>query len=150
MEITDTRLVAASQRDVWAAVHDPEILRQAIPGCQSLIATEAGMEAEVTLKIGPVKATFKGDVTFDEEHPYDSMVLQGAGKGGIAGFARGRARVTLTPEGAGTRIDYSVDVTVGGKIAQLGARLIQGTATKLSGEFFDRLEAQLVSETPAG
>lgn len=123
---------------VWAALNDPDILRQCMPGCQSLTMAESGdMEATVVLKIGPIKATFAGSVTLSNLNPPRGYTIQGEGKGGIAGFAKGGADVSLTPDGENeTVLRYAATADVGGKIAQLGSRLVTSTAKKLSGEFF--------------
>ena len=125
---------------VWEALNDPEMLKQCIPGCQSLEKTgDDTMAATVVLKIGPIKATFQGAVTLSNLNPPHSYTISGEGKGGIAGFAKGGARVALTdpPEGEpGCTLNYDVEANVGGKIAQLGSRLITSTSKKLAGEFF--------------
>ena len=130
--------IAAPVEKVWEALNDPEILKEAIPGCQSLEKkSDTEMAATVVLKIGPIKATFKGEVTLKNLEPPHSYTIQGEGKGGIAGFAKGGADVTLTPDGAdATMLKYSAKADVGGKIAQLGSRLITSTSKKLAGEFF--------------
>jgi carbon monoxide dehydrogenase subunit G len=130
--------IAAPVDKVWAALNDPAVLKEAIPGCQSLeMKSPTEMAATVVLKIGPIKATFKGEVTLKNLKPPHSYTIQGEGKGGIAGFAKGGADVTLTPDGAdATMLKYSAKADVGGKIAQLGSRLITSTSKKLAGEFF--------------
>jgi len=130
--------IAAPVDRVWAALNDPAILKEAIPGCQSLDMTSpTEMAATVVLKIGPIKATFNGAVTLKNLDPPNSYTIQGEGKGGIAGFAKGGADVTLTPDGAdATVLKYAAKADVGGKIAQLGSRLITSTSKKLAGEFF--------------
>ena len=123
---------------VWAALNDPEVLKGASPGCQSLEKkSDTELTATVVLKIGPIKATFNGEVTLKNLNPPHSYTIVGEGKGGIAGFAKGGADVTLTPDGPGaTVLKYAAKAEVGGKIAQLGSRLISSTTKKLSGEFF--------------
>lgn len=139
MELTGERTIQAPRETVFAALNDPDILRQSIPGCESLEKTsDQSFDAVVTLKVGPVKAKFKGSVTLDDLNPPESYSLVGEGKGGAAGFASGKADVRLQEDGAGTLLTYKVQANLGGKIAQLGSRLVQGTANKLSGEFFSR------------
>ena len=130
--------IAAPIDKVWAALNDPEVLKQCIPGCQSLEKTsDNDLAATVVLKIGPIKATFNGAVTLKNLNPPNSYTIQGEGKGGIAGFAKGGADVTLTEDGPGmTLLKYEANADVGGKIAQLGSRLITSTSKKLAGEFF--------------
>ena len=138
MDISDEILLEAPRDQVFAKLIDPEILRACIPGCQELTQTsDTEYEAKVTLKIGPVKASFKGDVTLDLSAAPERIGLDGKGNGGVAGFARGGADVTLTEEGDGTRLAYEAKAEVGGKLAQLGNRLVASTARKLSKEFFD-------------
>lgn len=152
MELAGTRMIAADRATVWAALNDPATLRAAIPGCSDLTGTpEEGLEATVTQKIGPVKATFKGAVSLSDVVPMESYRIAGEGKGGAAGFARGAANVALSDAEEGTRLDYVVEAHVGGKLAQLGSRLIDGVARKLADQFFDNLQQQLApaEEEPA-
>ncbi|TPM28143.1 carbon monoxide dehydrogenase subunit G [Mesorhizobium sp. B2-3-4] len=130
--------IAAPVQKVWEALNDPEILKRAIPGCQSLeMSSPTEMAATVVLKIGPIKATFKGEVTLKNLKPPHAYTIQGEGKGGIAGFAKGGADVTLTEDGPdATILKYAARAEVGGKIAQLGSRLIESTSKKLAGQFF--------------
>jgi carbon monoxide dehydrogenase subunit G len=129
--------IAAPVDKVWAALNDPEVLKACIPGCQSLeMKSPTEMAATVVLKIGPIKATFNGEVTLKNLKPPHSYTIQGEGKGGIAGFAKGGADVTLAPDGDGTMLKYAAKADVGGKIAQLGSRLITSTSKKLAGQFF--------------
>ncbi|CDX26245.1 Carbon monoxide dehydrogenase subunit G [Mesorhizobium sp. ORS 3324] len=130
--------IAAPLQKVWAGLNDPDILKDAIPGCKSLEKkSDTEMAATVVLKIGPIKATFNGEVTLKNLNPPHSYTIQGEGKGGIAGFAKGGADVTLTADGAGTTVlKYAAKADVGGKIAQLGSRLIESTSKKLAGQFF--------------
>jgi carbon monoxide dehydrogenase subunit G len=139
VDITGTHRIPAPRKKVWAALNDPEILTQCIPGCESLEAVgNDAMKATVVTKVGPVKAKFTGDVTFENVLPPESYRIVGEGKAGIAGFAKGYADVILSEVEGDTILDYKVDVVVGGKIAQLGSRLIVSTAKKLSNEFFNR------------
>ena len=130
--------IAAPVDKVWAAINDPEVLRACIPGCESLEKTaDDRLAAKVVLKIGPIKATFLGEVTLENLNPPHSYTITGEGKGGIAGFAKGGADVTLTEDGPNTTVlRYTAKADVGGKIAQLGSRLIESTSKKLAGQFF--------------
>ncbi len=142
MQLTDTRDIAAPPEVVWAAILDPEVLRACIPGCQEMQGSpEQGFEAKVVQKVGPVKATFKGTVILSEMCAPESLTLTGEGKGGAAGFAKGGADVRLAPSGAGTVLSYDVEAKVGGKLAQLGSRVIDGFAKKMADQFFDNLKA---------
>lgn len=144
MELTGTREIAARREAVWAALNDAEVLRACIPGCETLTGTpEDGFEAVVKQKVGPVKATFTGAVTVSDANPPESYRIAGEGKGGVAGFAKGGADVRLTEIPAGTRLDYVVDAKVGGKIAQLGGRLIDSFAAKMADQFFERFKDQV-------
>ncbi len=137
MEMNGEERIAAPRETVWAALNDPEILKQCIPGCQSLEMTgDNEMSASVKLKIGPVSATFKGSVVLENINPPESYTITGEGKGGIAGFAKGGADVALREDGAETVLAYDVKAQVGGKLAQLGSRLIDSTSKKLAGQFF--------------
>jgi carbon monoxide dehydrogenase subunit G len=130
--------IAAPIQKVWEALNDPAVLQATIPGCQNLeMKSPTEMAATVVLKIGPIKATFQGEVTLKNLNPPNSYTIQGEGKGGIAGFAKGGADVTLTADGAdATILKYAAKADVGGKIAQLGSRLIESTSKKLAGQFF--------------
>ena len=130
--------IQAPVQTVWAALNDPEMLKACIPGCQSLEKkSDAELAAVVVLKIGPIKATFAGEVALLNLNPPHSYTISGEGKGGIAGFAKGGADVTLTEDGPNTTIlKYTAKADVGGKIAQLGSRLIESTSKKLAGQFF--------------
>ncbi len=143
MELNDTREIDAPRETVWAAILDPEVLKACIPGCQELTGSpEEGFDAVVVQKVGPVKATFKGRVTLTDMTRPEALTLSGEGKGGAAGFAKGSARVTLEgdDEAGPTRLSYAVEAKVGGKLAQLGSRVIDGFAKKMAGEFFTRLK----------
>ncbi len=146
MELSDEIRITAPRDVVYQALNNPEILQECIPGCEELIQNSPEeFEAKVVLKIGPVKAKFAGAVTLDTSNAPDGFSLAGEGKGGAAGFAKGGADVTLTEDGDETTLAYTAKVEVGGKIAQLGSRLISGTAKKLSGKFFTRF-GEMVSE----
>ena len=138
MKMTDEIRIEASREQVFAALNDPEILRKAIPGCQELDQTsETELTATVQAKVGPVKAKFRGAVTLSDINPPESYIISGEGKGGAAGFAKGKAKVSLAEDGAATILKYEVDAEVGGKLAQVGGRLIEGTSKKLAGDFFE-------------
>ena len=137
MDMTGEQRIEASREKVWAALNDPEVLKGCIPGCQTIEKlSDSEMKATVTLKIGPVKASFAGKVTLSDLDPPKSYTISGEGAGGVAGFAKGGAKVRLEEDGAATILHYEVTAQVGGKIAQLGAHLIDGTAKKLAGDFF--------------
>jgi uncharacterized protein len=144
MDLSDERVIAAGPGVVWAALFSPEVLMSCIPGCESMTGSpEAGFEATVVQKIGPVKAKFTGVVKLSDIVEGKSCTISGEGKGGPAGFAKGGAQVVLAAEGEGTRLGYTVQAHVGGKIAQLGSRLIDGFARKMADEFFSRFQAAL-------
>jgi carbon monoxide dehydrogenase subunit G len=138
MQMNDSQRIPAPKEKVWAALNDPEVLRACIPGCQSLEVTAPNeMIATVVIRVGPIKATFGGRVTLSDLDPPNSYRISGEGSGGIAGFAKGGATVRLKAESPEvTILQYDVDAQIGGKLAQLGARLIDSTARKLAGEFF--------------
>ena len=139
MKIDGEQIIAASPEAVWKGLNDPEVLRQSIPGCKSLEQVNASTyRATVETKIGPISATFNGDVELSDLDPPHGYTLSGRGSAGSMGSAKGVAKVRLTPEGAATKLIYDVDAQVTGKFAQLGARLIQGTAGILAGQFFSR------------
>ncbi len=138
MELSDEVIINASKDDVYAALNDPEILQKCIPGCEELIKhSDTELEAKVVLKVGPVKARFAGDVQLDTTGAPDAFSLTGKGNGGAAGHAKGGADVTLTADGPETTIlRYEAKADIGGKLAQLGSRLIQSTSKKLAAKFF--------------
>ena len=149
MELKQSQDIPLPVEAVWAALNDAEILAQAIPGCQELNkVSDTELTAKVKLKIGPVSATFTGEVTLSELNPPQSYVISGSGKGGVAGGATGSARVELEAieDGAATRLSYEVNAAVTGKIAQLGSRLIESTAKKLATKFFTDFIAILTPE----
>ena len=137
MELSDEFIINAPKEQVYAALNNPEILKQCIPGCEELIKhSDTELEAKVVLKVGPVKAKFSGDVQLDTAGAPDAFSLTGQGNGGAAGYAKGGADVTLTTDGGTTILRYKAKADIGGKLAQLGSRLIQGTAKKLAAKFF--------------
>ncbi|MCR6500747.1 carbon monoxide dehydrogenase subunit G [Shinella sp. CPCC 101442] len=144
MDMTGEERIAAPRDAVWAALNDPDILRACIPGCQSLtMKSPTELEATVKIKIGPVSASFSGEVTLSNLNPPESYTISGEGKGGIAGFAKGGADVRLTEDGDGTILSYDVKAQIGGKLAQLGSRLIDSSSKKLATQFFADFGARL-------
>lgn len=148
MELTGSTIIAADRETVWAHLNSAETLAACIPGCEELTGTaQDGFQAVVKQKVGPVSATFKGSVTLTNVEAPVSYTINGEGKGGVAGFAKGVADVTLAEVEGGTELSYSVDARVGGKLAQLGNRIIQGFARKMVDAFFERFKAEV--EGPA-
>ena len=148
MELSDEIVIPAPRDQVYAALTDTDVLRQCIPGCEELIRhSDTELEAKVVLKIGPVKARFSGTVTLDLAGAPDALSLSGQGNGGAAGFAKGGADVTLTEDAGATTLRYVAKAEIGGKLAQLGSRLVQGTARKLSAAFFEKFAATFEAET---
>lgn len=151
LELKDDILIAAPRDVVYAALNDTEMLKGAIPGCEELLRhSDTDLEAKVVLKIGPIKARFGGKVVLDQTGAPGSFSLQGEGSGGVAGFAKGGAVVTLEDRGAETLLSYTASADVGGKIAQLGNRLIAGTAKKLADQFFADFAAAVTAREQAG
>lgn len=151
MDMSGEYRIPATRETVWAALNDPVVLKECIPGCESLEKTsDTDMAAVVTMKVGPVKAKFKGAVTLSDLDPPKSYRISGEGKGGAAGFAKGGADVTLTEDGQDTVLSYTAKAQVGGKLAQLGSRMIDSTANRMADEFFSNLAEKLesASETP--
>jgi uncharacterized protein len=139
MDMTGEERIAASREAVWAALNDVDVLRQCIPGCESLQKlSDTDMVAKVKLQVGPVRATFQGNVKLSDLDPPNGYRISGEGQGGVAGYAKGGAIVRLAEDGAGTLLTYEAKADVGGKLAQLGGRLIDSTAKKLAGEFFQK------------
>ena len=149
MKLVDTREIAASRPEVWAAILNPDVLRTCIPGCQEMSGSVTdGFEAVVVQKVGPVKATFKGDVQITDIIEGESLTLTGQGKGGPAGFAKGAAKVTFADtDDGGTLLTYDVEAKVGGKLAQLGSRIIDGFTKKLANQFFESFQDGLEAPT---
>jgi carbon monoxide dehydrogenase subunit G len=152
MQMTDSQRIPASKEAVWAALNDPGILKQCIPGCRSLeMSSPTEMTATVVFKVGPVKATFGGKVTLSDLDPPNSYRISGEGSGGVAGFAKGGAAVRLESDGPDvTVLHYDVDAQIGGKLAQLGARLIDSTARKLAAGFFKSFGEAVGKKVTAG
>lgn len=144
MEMSDSKDIAAAPELVFAALLDPAVLKDAVPGCTEMLGTpEDGFEATVVQKVGPVKATFRGRVELSDLNAPYSLTLSGEGKGGAAGFAKGGATVRLEPSDAGTMLHYEVDAKVGGKLAQLGNRIIGGFAKKMADQFFVNFKSRV-------
>ena len=150
MEMTGEFRIPAPRERVWASLNDPEILKASIPGCESIEkVSENEFAAKVTAKVGPVKATFGGKVTLSDLDPPQSYTISGQGQGGAAGFARGSAKVRLAEADGETFLSYTVEAHVGGKLAQVGSRLIDATAKKMAGDFFSRFRDAVAPEAPA-
>ncbi len=141
MEFSGSRVIAADINTVWAHLNNPETLKTCIPGCEDLTGSpKEGFAAVVKQKVGPVKATFKGEVQLENVVPGKSYTITGEGKGGVAGFAKGGADVALVTVEGGTELTYEAQAKVGGKLAQLGNRIIGGFARKMADEFFERFQ----------
>lgn len=151
MDMNGSQRIEASREKVYAALNDVEVLKQCIPGCESIEKTSDNeMNAKVTLRVGPVKASFTGKVILSDFDPPNGYTITGEGAGGVAGFAKGSAAVKLEADGDATILHYTVKADVGGKLAQLGGRLIDATATKLAGEFFEKFGSIVAPTVVAG
>ena len=150
MDMTGERRIPAPRQVVWDALNDVDVLKASIPGCESLDKTsDTTMTAKAGIKLGPISAKFSGNVQLSDIDAPNSYTISGEGQGGVAGFAKGGAKVFLTDDGADTLLRYEVNAQVGGKIAQLGARLIDATAKQMADAFFDRFSAQVKAMVPA-
>lgn len=150
MDLTGEYRIPAPRQRVWEALNDPEILKAAIPGCEELVQkSPTELEAKVRAKVGPVSARFGGTVTLGDLNPPESYTISGQGSGGAAGFAKGGAKVRLAEDGGVTVLRYEVKAEVGGKLAQIGSRLIQGTARKMADEFFGNFSRIVGGEAAA-
>jgi uncharacterized protein len=139
MEMHGERRIPAPRGEVWARLNDPETLKECIPGCQSVEKlSDTEFTAKVTAKVGPVRANFAGKVTLSDLDPPAGYTITGEGTGGVAGFAKGGAKVTLAEEGGETILRYGVEAQIGGKLAQVGSRLIDGVARKMADDFFTK------------
>jgi carbon monoxide dehydrogenase subunit G len=139
MEMTGERRIPAPRQAVWDALNDPEILKQCIAGCETLEKTsDTEFSARVTSRVGPVTAKFTGKVALSDVDAPNGYTISGEGQGGVAGFAKGGAKVALADDGDGTLLTYEASGTVGGKLAQIGSRLIDSTARKMAADFFDK------------
>jgi carbon monoxide dehydrogenase subunit G len=142
MEFTGRYIIPAPPEAVWAGLNDPDVLKACIPGCETLNKTgEHDFEGAARIKVGPVSATFKGKVGLSELDPPKRLILSGEGQGGVAGFAKGGAEVVLTPVDGGTELAYTAKANIGGKLAQIGQRLIDGAAKQIADDFFKRFSA---------
>lgn len=149
MDMTGEYRIPASRETVWQALNDPEVLKQCIPGCEEIDKkSDTEFSAKVVAKVGPVKAKFGGDVTLSDLDPPNGYTISGQGTGGAAGFAKGGAKVDLAENGGETVLSYTVNATVGGKLAQIGSRLIDSTAKKMANQFFSKF-AEVVGDGEA-
>jgi uncharacterized protein len=150
MDMTGERRIPAPRQTVWQALNDPEVLKISIPGCQSLEKLDDDqMKATAAVKVGPISARFTGKVQLTDIDAPNSYRISGEGQGGVAGFAKGGANVALADDGADTLLSYQVNAQVGGKLAQLGGRLIDATAKQMADAFFDRFSQQVQAMSPA-
>jgi uncharacterized protein len=150
MEMTGERRIPAPRQIVWEALNDPDVLKASIPGCQSLEKlADDQMQATAAVKVGPISARFTGKVQLTDIDPPNGYRISGEGQGGVAGFAKGGANVGLVDDGADTLLNYHVNAQVGGKLAQLGGRLIDASAKQMADQFFDRFSAQVQAKSPA-
>lgn len=147
MDINGEQRIPAPQSTVWEALNDPEALKASIPGCESVDkVSDTQFTARITMAVGPVKAKFSGDVTLSEIDAPNAYTITGKGSGGAAGFGKGSARVTLVPDGSGTLLRYEAKASVGGKLAQIGQRLVDSAAKKMADEFFNNFTAYLTAK----
>lgn len=150
MDMTGERRIAAPRAKVWDALNDPAVLKASIPGCENLEKqSDTSMKGSAAVKIGPIAARFNGNVQLSDLDPPNGYTITGEGQGGVAGFAKGGAKVRLADDGADTLLTYEVHAQVGGKIAQLGARLVEASAKQMADAFFDRLSAQVAPPATA-
>jgi hypothetical protein len=149
MEMQGSRDLAITQQQAWDALNDPEVLKQCIPGCDKVEASGPDTFAiGMALKIGPVSAKFTGKITLSDIHPPNSYTISFEGQGGPAGFGKGNAKVLLTPHGSGNTLSYEVHASVGGKVAQMGQRLIDGVAKSMAEDFFKRFDLAMQARYP--
>jgi carbon monoxide dehydrogenase subunit G len=150
MTMTGEVQLPANRQAVWEKLNDPQVLKSCIPGCEQLDKTsETEFQAIATIKVGPVKARWKGKVRLSDLDPPNSYRISGEGEGGVAGFAKGGAKVSLADsDGGGTLLTYDVEAQIGGKLAQLGQRLISGAAKKTADDFFQKFAAAVAANTP--
>jgi len=149
MDMTGERRIPAPRETVWQALNDPEVLKASIPGCESLEKlSDTAMKAIAAVRIGPISARFNGTVQLTDIDAPNGYTINGEGQGGVAGFAKGGAKVRLDDDGGGTLLGYDVHAQVGGKLAQLGARLIDASAKQMADAFFDRFSAQVAPPPP--
>jgi carbon monoxide dehydrogenase subunit G len=151
MDMTGERRIPAPRQTVWEALNNPEVLKASIPGCESLEKlADDQMKATAAVKVGPISARFTGKVQLSDIDPPNGYRISGEGQGGVAGFAKGGANVALADDGADTLLSYQVNAQVGGKLAQLGGRLIDATAKQMADAFFDRFSKQVQAMSPVG
>ena len=151
MEITGEYRISASRVQVWEALNDPDVLRACIPGMENLDKkSDTEFAAVVTTKVGPVKVRFEGSVTLSDLDPPHGYQIVGEGQGGVAGFAKGTCQVSLGEEGEETLLRYRADAQVGGKLAQIGSRMISGVAKKTADDFFSAFAKQMAISTDSG
>lgn len=151
MDMTGERRIAAPRQTVWDALNDTETLKASIPGCESLEKTgDNQMKATAAIKLGPISARFNGAVTLSDIDAPNSYTITGEGQGGVAGFAKGGAKVFLTDDAGATLLKYEVNAQVGGKLAQLGARLIDATAKQMAEQFFTKFSDEVQKRVPTG
>ena len=144
MEIKGKYIIASAREEVWEALNDPEVLKECIPGCESFTKnSDTEYDANIMASIGPVKARFKTTVKLENLRPPESYTIAGSSKGGNAGFARGNADVMLVEVTSGTELSYAANLKVGGKLAQVGSRLVSGATKKTADEFFGSLSTRL-------
>ena len=151
MEMQGERRIPAPRQLVWERLNDPETLKQCIPGCETIEkVSDTEFTAKVTARVGPVRASFSGKVTLSDLDPPSGYTITGEGTGGVAGFAKGSAKVELAEEGGETVMRYGAQGQVGGKLAQIGSRLIDATARKMADDFFSKFVAVVSPESAAG
>ena len=151
MDMTGERRIPAPRSMVWDALNDPATLKTCIPGCERLEAvSDHDMEATAAMRIGPIAARFNGKVHLSDIVPASAYTITGEGQGGVAGFAKGSAKVALAENGAETVLRYGVQAQIGGKLAQIGSRLIDATARKMAAEFFGKFAAAVSPQASAG
>ena len=149
MDFRDERLIDAPPQKVWEYLLDPEILKECVPGCENFTGNVYdGFEAIIVQKIGPVKAKFKGLIFLSDLDAPNRVRISGNGDGGIAGFAKGGADINLTPDGNGTKLSYDVQAQIGGKLAQLGSRIIDSFVSQMADQFFEIFQAKVEGRSP--
>jgi len=148
MEMNGEQIIPLPQQTVWEALNDPAVLKDCIMGCDTLEkVTDSEFKVGLTAAIGPVKAKFSGKLTLSDVQAPNSYSLAFEGSGGAAGFGKGGAQVSLSPEGTGTKLSYTAKATVGGKLAQIGSRLIDGVARKMADDFFSKFSERVARGT---
>ena len=149
MEMSGEQLIPAPQRVVWDALNDPEMLKASVPGCESIERTgDNQYQVQMVARVGPVSAKFKGKLTLSDVKPPESYSIAFEGQGGPAGFAKGGAHVRLTPEAEKTKLSYDVKASVGGKLAQIGSRLVDAAARKVADDFFKAFNEKMSAQQP--